>query len=38
MRQPPDIGGSDVQDIFWVGLMLVLLAATIGYVALCASA
>jgi hypothetical protein len=24
-----------VQDIFWVGLMLVLLAATLGYVALC---
>ncbi len=25
----------DVQDIFWIGLMLAFLAATLGYVALC---
>jgi hypothetical protein len=25
----------DVQDLFWVALMLGLLAATLGYVALC---
>jgi hypothetical protein len=25
----------NVQDLFWIGLMLGLLAATLGYVALC---
>jgi hypothetical protein len=30
--------GVDMQDLFWVGLLLVFLAASLAYVALCAKA
>jgi hypothetical protein len=30
--------GIKMQDLFWIGLMVVLLGATLGYIALCGRA